>query len=74
MLFSLDFHNNTMLSWFFFFFLVIDVYFLIPAAIEQIFNPITELVITVRIPSKEVKADIDIQLIIVEAKVGKRSI
>ena len=74
MLFSLDFHNNTMLSWFFFFFLVIDVYFLIPAAIEQIFNPITELVITVRIPSKEVKADIDIQLVIVEAKVGKRSI
>ena len=73
MLFSLDFHNNTMLSWFFFFFLVIDVYFLIPAAIEQIFNPITELVITVRIPSKEVKADIDIQLVIVEAKVGKRS-
>ena len=74
MLFSLDFHNNTMLSWFFFFFLVIDVYFLIPAAIEQIFNPITELVITVRIPSKEVKADIDIQLVIVEAKVGQRSI
>ena len=74
MLFSLDFHNNTMLSWFFFFFLVIDVYFLIPAAIEQIFNPITELVITVRIPSKELKADIDIQLVIVEAKVGKRSI
>ena len=74
MLFSLDFHNNTMLSWFFFFFLVIDVYFLIPAAIGQIFNPITELVITVRIPSKEVKADIDIQLVIVEAKVGKRSI
>ena len=74
MLFSLDFHNNTMLSWFFFFFLVIDVYFLITAAIEQIFNPITELVITVRIPSKEVKADIDIQLVIVEAKVGKRSI
>ena len=74
MLFSLDFHNNTMLSWFFFFFLVIDVYFLIPAAIEQIFNPITELVITVKIPSKEVKADIDIQLVIVEAKVGKRSI
>ena len=74
MLFSLDFHNNTMLSWFFFFFLVIDVNFLIPAAIEQIFNPITELVITVRIPSKEVKADIDIQLVIVEAKVGKRSI
>ena len=74
MLFSLDFHNNTMLSWLFFFFLVIDVYFLIPAAIEQIFNPITELVIPVRIPSKDVKADIDIQPVIVEAKVGKRSI
>ena len=74
MLFSLDFHNNAMLPCFFFFFLVIDVYFLILAAIEQIFNPITELVIPVRIPSKEVKADIDIQPVIVEAKVRKRSI
>ena len=74
MLFSLDFHNNAMLPWFFFFFLVIDVYFLILAAIEQIFNPITELVIPVRIPSKKVKADIDIQPVIVEAKVRKRSI
>ena len=43
MLFTLDFANNTILSCFFFFFLIIDLYFLIPAAIVQNFNPITEI-------------------------------
>ena len=56
MLFNLDFANNTILSCFFFFFLIIDLYFLIPAAIAQIFNPIAELVIPIGIPSKETKA------------------
>ena len=45
MLFNLDFANNTILSLFFFFFLIIDLYFLIPAVIAQIFNPVAELVI-----------------------------
>ena len=44
MLFSLDFANNTILSWFFFFFLIIDLYFLIPAIVAQFFNPIAESV------------------------------
>ena len=38
MLFNLDFAKNTILSRFFFFFLIIDLYFLIPTAISQIFN------------------------------------
>ena len=52
------FANNTILLCFFLFFLIIDLYFLIPAAIAQIFNPIPEIVIPVGIPSKEAKADI----------------
>ena len=68
MLFNLDFANNTILLCFFFFFLIIDLYFVIPAVIAQIFNPIAELVIPKGIPSKEVKADIEIHPVILEAK------
>ena len=35
------------------FFLIIDLHFLIPLAIAQIFNPIGELMIPIGIPSKE---------------------
>ena len=70
LLFNLDFPNNTILSCFFFFFLIIDLYFLIPAAIAQIFYPFAELVI----PSKEAKAKIEIHPVIVEAKRRKCSI
>ena len=41
-------------------FLIIDLYFIIPPAIAQIFNPIAELVIPIGIPSKEAKSKIDI--------------
>ena len=67
MLFNLAFANNTILSCIFFFLLIIDLYFLIPAAIAQIFNPITELVIPIGIPSKEPKAEIEIHPVIAEA-------
>ena len=50
MLFNLDFANNTILSYFFFYFLIIDLYFLIPAIIAQTFNPISELVIPTETP------------------------
>ena len=60
MLFNLDFANNTILSCFFFFFLVIDLYFLIPAVIPQIFNSIAELVISFGTPKKEAKTEIGI--------------
>ena len=68
MLFSLDFANNTISSCFFFFFLIIDLHFLIPAAIAQILNPIAELVISKEIPSKEVEAELEIHPVIVKAK------
>ena len=60
MLSKLVFANNTILSCFSFFFLTIDLYFLIPAVIVEIFNSISELVIAIRIPSKEEKAEIEI--------------
>ena len=45
---------------FFFLFLIIDLYFLIPAVIAQLFNFMEELVIPMGIPSKKVKAQIEI--------------
>ena len=60
MLFHLDFADNTILSCLVFFFLIIDLNFLIPAVIAQIFNPIVELVIPILIPSKEAKPEIEI--------------
>ena len=44
---------------FFFFFLVIDLYFLIPTVIAQIFNPIAELVIPIGILVKEAKVEME---------------
>ena len=52
----------------FLFFLIIDLYILIPAAIDLLFSPIAELVIHIRIPNKQAKAEIEIHPEIVEAK------
>ena len=57
-----------------FVFLIINLYFLIPAAVAQIFNPIAEFAIPIRIPSKEAKAEIDIHAVTEEAKIRKCSI
>ena len=57
-----------------FVFLFIVWYFLIPAVISHIFNPIAELVIPIGIPIKEAKAEIEIHPVIVEAKIRKCSI
>ena len=73
MLFN-GFANNTTLSWFFFSFLIIDLYFLILSVIAQIFNPIAELVIPIAILITGVKAGIEIHPVIVEAKIRKCSI
>ena len=67
MLFNLEFANNTILSRFFFIFLIIDLYFLVPALIA-------EIVISIGIPSKETKAEIEIHPVIAEAKIRKCSI
>ena len=74
MLFNLDFARNAILSCFFFFFLIIDLYFLIPTVIAQIFNPIEELVIPIGIPTKEAKAEMETHPVIVQAKIRKCSI
>ena len=73
MLFNLDFANNTILSCFFLFFLIIDLNCTIAAAIT-IFNPTADLVIPIEIPSKETKAETEIHPVIPEAKIRKCSI
>ena len=57
MLINLGFANNTILSCFFLFFLIIDLYFLIPAVTAKIFNPIAGLLIPIVIPSKQAKVE-----------------
>ena len=67
--FNLDFANNTILSCFFFFFLIINLNFLIPAATTLLFNPIAELLILIEKPNKEAKLQIEIPPVIAEAKI-----
>ena len=74
MLFNLDFAGNTILSRFFFFLFIIDLNLLILAAIAQILDSITELVVAIRIPSKKANTEIEIHPVIVETKIRKRSI
>ena len=74
MLFNLDFANNAILSCVVFFFLVIDLYFLIPAVIAQIFHKIAELVIPTGIPTKEAKIEMETHPVIVVDTISKRSI
>ena len=73
LLFNLDFANNTIL-YFFFLFLIIDLYFIVPAPIAQLFNPIAELVIPIGATNKEEKAEIAMHPETVEAKIRKCSI
>ena len=71
MLFNLDFVNNTILSQLFLFFLIINLYFIIPAIIAQIFNQTAKLVIPIEIPTKETKAEMETHLVIVEITICK---
>ena len=72
--FDLAFANNTILSTFFFFFWFIDLYILITSVIEQVFNPIAELLIPIGIPTKEAKAELETDTVIVGPKIRKCSI
>ena len=74
MLFYLDFANNTTLSYFFLFFLIIDLYFLIPKVITQIFTPTEEFVTPIGIPTKEAQTEMEMNPVTVETKIGKSSI
>ena len=68
MLFNLEFANSTIWPCFFIF-LIIDLYFLIPAVITQIFNPVAELVIPIGIPTKEAKVEMETHPVILEITV-----
>ena len=74
MLFNLELTNNTILSCFFFFFLFIDLHFLIFVVIAQIYNTTAELVIPTGIPTKEAKAEMELHAVAVETKISKCSI
>ena len=63
MLFNLYFANNTILSCFLLFFLIIDLYFSSPA--------VAELIILNGIPNKEEKADMKTYPVIVEPNIRK---
>ena len=69
-LFNLGLAENTILSFFFsFFFLIIDLYFLIPVVITQIFNPAAEHVIPAFMPTTAETKPVEI-----EAKISKFSV
>ena len=56
------------------FVLIMDLYFLIPAVIAQMFNPISELLISIGIPTKGAKVEIEIHSLTAKAETSKRSI
>ena len=58
----------------FFLFIIIDWYFLIAAVITQIFNPIAELIIPIKILTKEAKAEMETYPLTVETKISNCSI
>ena len=71
MLFNLAFVNNTVLSCYF---LIIELYFLIPAVREKNFNPIAEPVIVIGTSSNDAKSETKICLVTAESKIRKCSI
>ena len=73
MLFNLHFANSTILSCFFIF-LIIGLYSLISAVLAGIFNPIAELKISIGIPTKELKAEMETYPVIAKVTVSKWSI
>ena len=47
--------------------LFVDLYFVIPAVIAQIFNSTAELIISIGIPTKEAKAEMEIHAVTTES-------
>ena len=73
MLFNLDFAKNAILSYVFFFFLIIDLYFLIPAVIPQFFIPTAELVIPAGMVTNEANAEMETEPATVKTNISKFS-
>ena len=74
MLVNSEFANNTILSCPFLFFLIIDLYLLISAVNTQIFNPVVELAISIRVPTKGVKAQMETHPVFSEITISECSI
>ena len=62
------FANSTNLSCFFLFFLIIDLYILVPTVIAQIFNPTAKMAMAKRIPTKEAKPEMETYLVTAKLK------
>ena len=56
---------------FLFFFLIVDLYVLVPAVFEQIFNPIAKLVTPIGITTKVVKEEMETYPVIVKIIISK---
>ena len=72
--FNLVFANSTIFSRFFFSFLIIELCFLIPAVIKQIFIAAAELSIPTGMPTKGEKAQIETHPVSVETKASECSV
>ena len=72
--FNLVFASNTILSCLFFFFVIIGLYFLIPAVITKIFIVAAKLAIPTGISTEEAKAEIETHSVIEEAEISKCSV
>ena len=68
MVFNLVFASNTILLCFFF--LIIELYFLIPVVILEICIVIAEIAIPTGIPTKKASAEIETHPVTVEAKIS----
>ena len=73
MVFKLSFPNNAILSCIFFYFFIIDLYFLISAVIAQKFIPTVELMIPTRTQTNEANTEFEKEPVIVEARISKFS-
>ena len=70
-IFNLSFLNSTILSCFFFFLLMVDLYFLIPEMFAQMFYPTTELVIQTETQINGVNTETETQSVTTEARTNR---
>ena len=73
MLFNLDFADNTILSCFFILFLFINLCFLIPAVLTNVFSQIAEILIPIGIPTEEAWGEIETHPVIEEITITEWS-
>ena len=73
MVFHVAFVKKTILSCLFFFLFIINLNFLVPTFITQIFDPTAEFAMPIGILSKEAKVEIKTHSVIADTKIGKYS-